>query len=188
MESTVLNGVPDVTFSNDVVIPDSFAVGGSYRFAKGWLVTVEAERVEYSDQLEGYRSGVNYFTSGRVTDGSFATDPSVAVTYSVDDGTFLKAGVEYVFALGSSPGRQLALRAGWYQSPARQIQMEEFNSTDPQVNAMYQEAFPEGEGLSHVTGGIGVRLGSSLFELAGETSDGGSRIAASYVLTWGKKP
>ena len=187
-EETFLNGLPDRTFENAIAVPDSFAIGGGFRLAERLLLAVEVERVEYSDQLEEYESGVNYFTSGRVTDGSFGTDPNRAVTYDVDDGTLYKAGLEYVLPLGSGGGRELAIRGGFARVPDRRIHMKEFNSTDPEVNAMYRAAFPAGDDLNLFSGGVGVRFGASTFQLTGQTSDAGTQIAAGYALTWGGTP
>ncbi len=187
-ESTRLNGVADPSFQTNFNVPDRYSVGGSYALGKRWLFALQLERVEYSDQLEGFRSGVNFFTSGSVSDSSFATDPSTPVTFTVDDGTFFRAGAEYVLPVGGAQKRDLALRAGYYRSPDNRIRMTQFNSTDPAVNAMYLNAFPGGEDANHVTAGVGYALGSSSFHLAFDASSrDGNQIVASYALILGAK-
>ena len=189
-ESTRLNGVADPSFQTEFNVPDRYSVGGSYAYGKRWLFALQLERVEYSDQLEGFRSGVNYFTSGRVTDGSFTTNPNASVQFTVDDGTFLRAGAEYLIPVDRARNRDLAVRAGYYLAPDNRIRMTSFNSADPQVNAMYLNAFPGGKDASHVTAGVGYTMGSSSFHLAVDVSShDGNQIVGSYALVLGaKKP
>ena len=68
--------------------------------------------------------------------------------------------------------------------------MTSFNSADPQVNAMYLNAFPGGKDASHVTAGVGYTMGSSSFHLAVDVSShDGNQIVGSYALVLGaKKP
>ncbi len=187
-ETTRLNGLPDQSFDNDFIVPDRYAVGGSYAWGQRWLLAAQLERIEYSDLLEGYRSGVNFFTSGRVVDGSFTTDPNRSVQYTVDDGTFFRGGAEYLVPLGGQHQRDLAVRVGYYRAPDNRIRMTEFNSTDPEVNAMYLAAFPAGGDASHVTAGVGYAIGSSSFHLAiDSSSQDGDKIVGSYALILGTK-
>jgi hypothetical protein len=186
-ETTHLNDVPDQTFENVFVVPDRYAVGASYAFGKRWLFALQLERIEYSDQLDGFRSGVNFFTSGRVAEGSFTTDPNTAVEFDVDDGILLRAGAEYLVSLGAGPNRDLAVRAGYYHSPDNRIRMTQFNSTDPAVNAMYLNAFPGGESADHFTAGVGYAFGSSSLHLGIDASNEGNQIVLSYALIVGTK-
>lgn len=187
-ESTRLNGVDVGSFENTFVVPDRYAVGGSYALGKRWLFALELDRIEHSDQLEGFRSGVNFFTSGRVAAGSFAVDPTAPVTFTVNDGTLFRAGAEYLLSLGGARRGDLALRAGYYRSPDSRIRMTSFRAVDPEVNALYLKAFPEGKDAGHVTAGVGYALGSSSFHLAIDASSSdGTQIVASYALTLGTK-
>jgi hypothetical protein len=187
-ETTTLNAVPDEAFDTTVVIPDRYAVGVGFRPAPGWLLTAEYERIELSDMTQGYRSGVNFLTSGRLADGAFGVAAGVPVEYTVDDGTVARAGVEYARAFGGDRGWRLALRGGWYRTPDSRIRMTRFNSTDPEVNAVYLEAFRGGESDDHFTAGAGFSFGRSSFDIAGETSDLGTRIVGAWVATWGGRP
>lgn len=185
-ETTTLNGLPGPSFENVIVVPDRYAVGASYALGTRWLFALQLERIEYSDQLDGFQSGVNFFTSARVADEAYTIDPAKTVTFDVDDGTFVRIGTEYLLSLGQ--GKQdLAVRAGYYRSPDDRIRMTEFNSTDAGVNEMYISAFPPGSAENHFTAGVGYALGSSSFHLAVDAADSGTQIVASYVLTFGTK-
>jgi long-subunit fatty acid transport protein len=186
-ETTLLNGLPDRSLQNDFVVPDRYSLGASYTLGKRWLFALELERIEYSDQLKGFVGGVNFFTSGRVADGAYTVDPAQSVKFDVDDGILVRAGAEYLVDLGK-PGRDLAVRAGYYHSPDNRIRMTQFNSTDPKINAMYVNAFPGGESADHLTAGLGYTMGSSSFHLAIDASShDGTQVVASYTLSVGTK-
>jgi hypothetical protein len=186
-ETTTLNGLSFASFDNDVVVPDRYSVGASYTLGKRWLFALQFQRIEYADQLDGYRSGVNIITSERVAEGSYTKNPNVPVTFDVDNGTFFRAGAEYLVPLGGGEGRDLAIRAGYYRSPDDRIRMTQFDATDPAVNAMYLGAFPEGEAANHFTTGLGYTFGASTFNLAIDYSGEGSRIVGSYTWVMGTK-
>lgn len=195
-ETTTLNQVPDETFSNTIVVPDRFGLGVSYRTKRHWIVTADFERVEYSDLMDGFQSGVNYLTSGRVAGDAFPIDPNQQVQFTIDDGTIYRIGVEYIHQIGGLPagvvpvslhsGRHLSIWGGYYRTPDDIIRMTQFNSTDPDVNAVYLDAFRGGEAVDHLTAGIGYSTGRHRFQMAAETSDEGHQLAGSYVLTFGR--
>ena len=180
-ETTTLNGVPDAMFKNAIIVPDRYAVGMSYRTKEHWMFTAEIERIEYSDLLEGFRSGVNFLTSDRVADGAFDLDPDQPVVFDIDDGTVPRVGVEY----RSSPGGRgrIALRAGYLRMPDDRIRMSQFNSDDPAVNDAYLEAFRGGEDVDHVTAGAGYAFGRSSFEIGGAVSDESTTFIGNYKFT-----
>ena len=184
-ESTILNGLPADSFDTTVVVPDRYALSGSYRSPLHWLFSIELERVEYSDLLQGFRSGVNYLTSGQVAGGAFGIDPTRSVEFTADDGLIPRAGLEYILWPGGRGGRQLALWGGYYRTPDDRIRMSEFNSDDGSVNAAYMKAFPGGEPSHHLTGGVGFDVGPSSFRLAGETSDQQNQVVGSFTYRFG---
>jgi len=185
-ESTVLNQQPDQTFQNQVNLPDRYAVGASYRYESRWLFSLEVERLKLSSLSEGFRSGVNFLTSGTVS-SSFGINPRRRVEFESKDGTLIRGGLEYLLPLQGKQDRQLAFRGGYFRSPDDRIRMTSFNSQDPAVNAMYKEAFPGGDATDHFTAGVGLTWGGHLFQVAGETSDRGSQLLAGYVLNLGSK-
>ncbi|MGH9869012.1 MAG: OmpP1/FadL family transporter [Candidatus Polarisedimenticolia bacterium] len=180
-ESAFLNGVQVQQLENRIVVPDRFALGLSYAFLERWLVVSEFERVEYSDQLDGFQAGVNYLTSAGVAGGQLGISAPDDIEFEVDDGNIIRAGVEYVMPVGSS-GNKLALRGGWYHTPDSRIRMTGFQSGDDDVNDTYLDAFPGGEEDDHITAGVGFTLGRSLFSLGAETSDLGTQFVGSYTL------
>ena len=183
-ESTLLNGIPEQTFSNSIIVPDRYSVGLSYRTKEHWLLTAEVERIEYSDLLEDFRSGVNFLTSSRVAEVAFDLDPEQSVEYDVDDGYVPRVGVEFVRPAGRG---RLALRAGYFRMPDDRIRMSRFNSDDPDVNAAYLEAFRGGEATDHVAAGAGYTFGRSSIEIAGAVSEVETRVVGSYTFTLTKK-
>lgn len=179
--SASLNGLPVQEVENRIVVPDRFGLGVSYAFLERWMVVAEWERVEYSDQLDGFEPGVNYLTSAGVAGGQLGISPPEDIEFDVDDGDILRAGVEYVMPVGAA-GNRLALRGGWYHTPDSRIRMTGFESGDADVNETYLEAFPGGEADDHFTAGVGFTMGRSIFSVGFETSDGGSQIVGSYTL------
>ncbi len=181
-ESTLVNGSPDETFVNRIVVPDRYGIGIDYTVRRYWRVAVEVERVEYSDMLDGFRSGVNFLTSGRLADGAFGVDPDAAIEYDVDDETIPRAGVEYARAL-SQGGSGIRFQAGYYRQPAGRIHMRAFNSDDPDVNATYLDAFRAGEDVDHFTAGAGYGFGRMAVQIAGDFSDDGTQLVGAFVYS-----
>ena len=184
-ESTLLNGTQASQFDNSIIVPDRYSLSASYRSPVHWLFSLEIERVEYSDMLKGFRSGVNYLTSSHLAGGAFGINPSQSVDFTVDDGFIPRAGLEYVFWPGGKGGRRLALWGGYYHMPDDRIRMERFNSDDQSVNAAYLQAFGGGEAADHFTGGVGFDLGPSSFQVAGDTSNQGSQIVGAFTYRFG---
>jgi hypothetical protein len=183
-EASLLNEVPDQAFANKIVVPDRYTVGLGYRLRDRWLFVADVERIEYSDMLEGFRTGVNYLTSGRVADGAFGTNPDASIRFDADDGTLPRAGVEYAFVPSDRRDWRVALRAGYFRTPDGRIRMVEFNSDDPDVNAVYLEAFGDGDDENHATLGAGLTWGRSAFDVAADISDEGTEIVGSYIFSW----
>ena len=180
-QTASLNDVQVLEVENRIVVPDRFGLGVSYSFLERWMVVAEYERVEYSDQLDGFEPGVNYLTSAGVAGGQLGISPPEDIEFEVDDGDILRAGLEYVLPVGSA-GSKLSLRAGWYHTPDSRIRMTGFDSGDDDVNDTYLEAFPGGEADDHFTAGVGFELGRSVFSIGAETSDEGSQFVGSFTL------
>ena len=187
-EMTYLNELPDRTFENTIIVPDRYSLAASYRSPVHWLVSLEIERVEYSDLMEGFESGVNYLTGGQVAGGAFGIDPNRTVEFTVDDGIIPRAGVEYILWPGSRGGRRLALWGGYFRTPDDRIRMSRFNSDDPGVNAVYLEAFRGGQERNHFTAGVGYTLGRASFQLSGEASSQGHQVVGACAFKVGRNP
>ena len=186
-ELTLLNESPDETFLNQVVVPDRFAFGVSYQLDRYWLFGAEFERIEYSDLLKGFRSGVNFLTSGRVAESAFSIDPNKSVVYGVDDGNLYRVGAEYIRPFARNANRKIAVWAGYFRAPDSRIRLTQFNSDDPAVNEVFLDAFRGGENEDHFTAGVGYEFGRSAFQIAGDVSDRGSEVVGSYIFTVGGK-
>jgi long-subunit fatty acid transport protein len=186
-ETTFLNDISNTILQDQVVVPDRFGLGASYRVWKFWTFALDYERIEYSDLLDGFQTGINVLTSGRVALGSYTIDPDAEVTFSIDDGDLWRLGLEYARPLGASTNRQFAVWAGYYRTPDGRIRMTQFNATDPAVNAAYLGAFQGGEEEDHFTAGVGFDVGRSSIQLAGGFSDRSTTIVGSYSYTWKKK-
>lgn len=184
-EATSFNGVADPSFQNTIVVPDRYSLGWSYRASERFLLSGELERVEYSDLLLGFRSGVNFLTSERLADGAFATNPAGSAEFTVDDGTIPRIGVEYLVPTRKSLA--VAVQGGYYRMPDARVRMSRFNSGDPAVDQVYLEAFRGGDAVDHLTLGSGFRFGRSRVQVAGDFSDEGTQIVAAYVFEWPRR-
>lgn len=185
-ESVFLNETLDQSFINYVVVPDRYSVAASYDLGQRWLFTLEYERIEYSDMMQGFRSGVNYLTSGRVAGEAFGIDPDVPVEYTLDDGDVPRAGVEWNHLWDGSKPRRLAVRVGYFRMPDSRIRMTQFNSTDPAVNSTYLTAFGEGEAQDFLTAGAGYSFSRYSIDLSGAASDTSYQVVGSFRVSFGK--
>jgi hypothetical protein len=193
-ESTQFNQIAESGFSTEIVLPDRYTLGVSYRTPKHWLISGEVERVEYSDINTSVRSGVNFLTSQRVADTGYVVAPGRGVHYAVDDGNVVRLGGEYVHFLGGNSDRRLSFQAGYQRTPDAHAQMSQFNACgaldgmggcsggDHDVKAAFKAAFPDGDQEDLFAAGMGFTFGSYSFHLAGQTSDLGEQIVGSFVF------
>lgn len=193
-ESTQFNQLAESAFSTQIVLPDRYTIGVSYRTRKHWLISGEVERVEYSDLNSSFRSGVNFLTSQRVADTGYVVAPERGVHYSLDDGNVVRLGGEYVHFLGGNKDRRLSFQAGYQRTPDAHAQMSQFNACgeidgrggcsggDHEVKAAFKAAFPDGDQEDLFAAGVGFTFGSYGFHLAGQTSDLGDQIVGSFTF------
>ena len=123
-------------------------------------------------------------------------DPAVAIEYDVDDGDIYRVGAEYIHPLDGIPDgvipvslhgrRHVSIWGGWYRTPDDRIRMTRFNSTDPDVNTVYLEAFGGGDEEDHFTTGVGYTTGRSRLQIAADFSDEGNQVVGSYIITLGR--
>ena len=176
-----LNGVADGSVVSEFIIPDRYNVGVSYH-RPDWVATVEVERVEFSDLLEGFDGGVSFLTGPRLAE-FFGTDPNGTIRFDVDDAIVPRLGGEYRLPLGPDDW-DLRLRGGFYRVPDSRLELVEFNSLDDAVDAAYRNAFGSGEDDDHVTLGAGLRRGKLRVDLAADVGDESTSagLSISYEL------
>ena len=139
--------------SGTFVIPTMYGIGVSLRPLEGLTVTMDVNRVEYSEMATEV-AGPPEFASERRN-------------FTVEDGTELRVGVEYKFANLRNP---VFVRGGLWFDPAHQMAYRGSN-TDPIFLALWEaERATEDEG--HLTGGVGWLIADHLtIDLAFDVSD-----------------
>ena len=186
------DGVPTVTdeFENVFKVPDRFGLGVSYEY-KRWTFALDLERIQYSDLLEGFRPGVNLFTSGRIGGADLGIQPGATpedFKYTVDDATVVRLGTEYTFT--SRGAWSHSLRLGYYNAPDSRIRLEDFPSDgSAQGEAseqLFLDVFRGGEDFDHYTVGFGIGhrpLGrqETVMSVAGDFADSGSSLIVSLL-------
>jgi len=180
-------------FENVVREPDRFGLGVSWAIGDHWVLALDGERIEYSDLLEGFRSGVNFLTSD-----SFRNSSAVALApnndspeFAVDDANVVHAGAEFVLNNIRGSGVKLALSGGFFNAPDNRIRLEKFNSNNAEIRHLYEDAFRGGGDTNHYTAGtfVSFPLGgfnSMVIQAAGDFSDRGTEFVLSTLLRFGK--
>jgi hypothetical protein len=172
----------DKTFTNTIRVPDRFGVGFSYH-GRIILVSADVERIKYSDLLDGFQPGVNFFTrEPELID----VDPD-SLEFDVDDATVFHIGIEAVMPRPLS--WPISFRVGYYNDPDNTIRLAAIN--DPgvgqDVNTALSEAFAGGEDVDHWTAGFsfGTPVGFQL-QFAGDFSDVEDQLVVSAVWRFGR--
>jgi hypothetical protein len=171
-------------FDNVLKVPDRWGVGGSYH-GNRWLFTADVERILYSDLLEGFVTGVNFFTSG-------AFPPTLLpgvdqLRFDVDDATVGRVGAEYAFVTRGQ--WQYAVRAGYYNQPDNKIALESIDdpAVDPDIEEIFLDLFRGGERVDHFTAGVTLGTPQGLqLQFAGDISDEGDVFVGSLIYQFGK--
>jgi len=173
------------TFINTLRVPDRYGIGVSGELGRGWVFALDLERVEYSDLMDGFLSGVNFFTSGLIDDTLLQIDPDEEVLFDVDDATVVHVGAEYNLI---TKGRwTYGFRAGYFNAPDNKIRMTQFNSTSDEINEAYLQAFAGGESEDHFTAGFSFTTPVGLqFQFAGDFSDTAQQFVVSAIWRIGK--
>ena len=188
VEQRLLEGpVVTATFQNELKVPDRLGVGiaGELGAERNWRLALDVEQVKYSDLLDGFQSGVNSLTGALIDPDSLSLDPLAEVRFDVDDAVVIRAGAEYLFAIGSN--WTMALRGGGYTAPDDRIRMMAFNSTDPLVNQAYLDAFGRGEDQNHFTAGVALQSEAGIqLQLAGDFAGDGDQLVFTVRYLFGK--
>ena len=156
---------------NPFRVPDTFALGVSFRPSPAWRVGVEYDRVQFSQLIEDFREV-----------GTPEGDPEGQLflrQVRLNDADQLRAGGEY--ALIFRNGFVLAMRGGAWYDPQHQTYFESDPSTGLPA-PRWAVLFPKGSGSMHWCGGLGFVLGQHLqVDASADFSDLVDTIAVSSV-------
>jgi long-subunit fatty acid transport protein len=142
----------------DIRLPDVYGIGLAFRAPNEALtVSVEWDRVEYSDILQS------------VTEGRGGTRGLVQ-----DDGDEVRVGLEYAF-LRSEP--LVALRFGAWRDPDHRFRFEGQNIVDRAV-------LRRGDDELHLAAGVGVALDRYQIDLGADFSDEVNTFSLSAIYTF----
>ncbi len=125
------------TFDNILHIPDSYGFGLSFRPADPWTILIDVVKIEYSDLMDGFLTGLNRITF-----------PETRLDFVVDDGVEAHLGIEKIFLSGTTP---IAIRFGAWSDPDHRIRAE-------QATNEFVPVFPAGKRVTHYTVGFGMTL------------------------------
>ena len=132
-------------FDNRFHLPDSYGIAMAWQALETLTFSEDIEWIRYSNQLDGYRPGVNTLTS---PDAVFTTD----------DAWEARLGAEYV-VVTKAP---VAIRAGVYTAHDNSIR-----AVSTGTNAFATPAsFPGRKAQVHGTAGTGVVWGQNRFQLS----------------------
>ncbi len=179
------------TFTNVLRVPDRFGIGASYDLGR-WVFALDVERINYSDLLEEFETGVHFFTRGLIPEDlrNFDVD---SLEFDVDDETVFHVGVEYNFKARRkwSP----AIRVGYFNDPDHKIRLASVDVVDrtKDTEDILLDAFKGGEDQDHFTMGFSLgfpskRIDSPSFELqlAADFGDSGDEFVASLKTRFGR--
>jgi len=155
-------------------IPSAFGAGISFRPSDFLTLSADIVRISYSDITDDFT----------ITEASNFINPE---DFSVEDGTEIHVGAEYVTFLKSLG---LVFRGGFFIEPDNQIQFVGEVNGNPLRRTIRETTrilFQEGESDTHFTFGLGLLLTENLqFDLAGNLSDGSDEWVASFVYRLNK--
>lgn len=169
--------------------PDRLGIGVSFDTPEHhWTFALDAERIQFSDLMKGFRPGVNFFTSGRVPSSFFTID---SLAFDVDDATVIHAGVEFSFQTGG--GWDHALRAGYYNAPDNRIHLTNIAISSATaglaaaLEPLYRNVFGAGEDQNHFTVGFSLNTPIDLnFQFAADFADDQKQFVASAIYRFGE--
>ena len=157
-----------ITFERqfDFDVPQVFGVGFSFQASDSLTINFDVNRISYSD----LSSPTFWAFSDDPTDEQF----NAASSTSIDDGTEIRLGLEYLF-----PTRPIALRAGIWREPGHSL---DFNGDDTTVWGQVHDAFFAGnKDETHFSIGLGVFKDKFSFDVAADFSDIQSTLSVSGV-------
>ncbi len=155
MTSIGYNYIANTTLSpisSKFTIPTRWALGMTVRATDSLIFSFEADRIEYSDLLNGM-GGQTFFEGGLETD---------AYRFRSDDVTEYHVGTEYTFFVGSTG---LSLRGGYWRD---RTHLQYFAGTDAPELARQPRL---DEAIDHYTVGLGLAFKHFMMDFAGDYSD-----------------
>jgi long-chain fatty acid transport protein len=133
-------------------VPDTLAFGASFRIHPTLLVAGEVTRVTYSRLVNG-------FVTDQVLESDLALQSDHQAGFSIDDGTEVHAGIQYLAIDTRGTPR---LRAGAWFDPDHSVHYHPTRPPASLPDALFDERFPvalsTGRNQVHWTGGIGLTL------------------------------
>lgn len=172
-------------------VPDDFAVGISGMPFPNLLVSVEVQRIKYSEFNDGFVPLFVYCTNPLPT--GCPVEARAVARGEADDGTLPRFGAEYTFTAGSST--EINLRAGYYREPAHGMRLVLYPDADrnrradaapavevtnPPLSQAYRTAFDGGTPDDHVSVGLGATFGRTLsLDLAYDVGKASRQFVAS---------
>jgi hypothetical protein len=172
------------SFDNIFRVPDRWGVGAVW-VGQHWKYSLDIERILYSDQLDDFRTGENFFTSGAIQDLGLDHNDMV---FTVDDATVPHFGAEYFFTSGGGKWTQ-AIRGGYYREADNRIRLERIdNYPFPDREAFFLDLFKGGEDVDHFTVGFSIGTPSGIeLQFAGDFSDSNDQLVGSAIYRFGSR-
>lgn len=146
----------------DFDVPDTIGFGVSLTPTRNWTFNLDVLRVYYS-QLEPVTTGSSLFTHLLPS-----TEQADQVEFSVDDGTDIHTGAEYLIGSGETTW---AVRGGYAHQTRNRFFLK--SAANPEIAQYLTPIFGTNPGndISHYTAGFGVARGSFQVDVAVDFSD-----------------
>ena len=177
-----------LVFQNVVHVPDQYAIGFGFRPTENFTIALDIVHVEYSDLEDGFVGNVNALTfpgdapdcdlSKANPDGTFPCDYTTPnATYSFDDETIWRLGVEYLWIIKEKV--PFAVRVGAYNDPNVRLEAE---YPAGGVFIAQDDTFPTGKDQMHYTVGFGLVLQDKFqIDLAADFANNDYSYIASFI-------
>jgi len=148
-------------------VPKVYGIGVSWLPINPMTLSLDAERVTYSDLMEGFNSRLNLLTV------FFTSDEEAAFT--IEDATNLLFGGEYRFGEQT----RVSLRAGWHQDHSSRLQSD---FAPGGIGLASNENFPGRGNVDHYSAGVGITFKNQLMlDLAVDWSSLGTEAVSSLT-------
>ncbi len=152
-------------------VPDAFGVGLSYRFSDALGLTLDVNRLQYSDLTDDFRSSL---AADSITPANAGIDG-----LRIDDGTEIRLGAEYTFLDMQNP---FTIRAGVWHDPEHTIRWR--GPVTNLAQAINATLFSAGDDELHYSLGFGWAFEKWQIDAAANFSDRVDTISMSGVVRW----
>jgi hypothetical protein len=156
---------PGGRFVNSLNLPDSYGIGANWLPIKERLtLTLDLERILYSNLLDGFVPGVNVLTE-------------IDAQFKIDDATNVRVGAEYLFYNDRNSLPPMALRGGAYMESDARI-----TATFTGENALASPEVFAGRGrVYHGTLGLGFIFRKFQLDAGADISDLDDEYLVSFI-------